>query len=131
MAVFYHIDAAERTIFCEFEGAVTDKELLEAVARLWAEPEYRPEYSRLIDTTGSNSARLSAEAVRWIALRNARACIGKTALVASTDATFGICRMYELYSEGIPCQVFRNRSDALAWLAGNEPALIATAAGAL
>jgi hypothetical protein len=116
MPVFCRVAASERTIFWVFEGAVTDKELFDAHETLWADPEYRPEYSRLVDTTGSNPVRLSAEAVRWIADRNTRARIGKIAFVASADAMYGMSRMYELYSEGVPCRVFRSRSEALGWL---------------
>lgn len=116
MPVFCRVAAAERTIFWKFEGAVTDKELFDAHETLWADPEYHPEYSRLVDTTRSNPARLSAEAVRWIADRNTRARVGKIAFVANTDAMYGMSRMYELHSEGTPCQVFRSRSEALEWL---------------
>jgi hypothetical protein len=122
MPISYRIDAASQTIFWEFEGAVTDEELQRAVRAVWAEPQYRSEYSRLVDTTRATSAHLSADVVRWIANQNSRAGIGKMALVANADAMFGMARMYELYSEGIACQVFREESQALGWLRGKKGA---------
>ncbi len=122
MPALYYVDTENRIIFWDFEGAVTDAELLAAVQKLWADPQYRPEYSRLVDTTQSNSTRLSAEVVRWIAYRNGRPGVGKFAFVVGSDPMFGMARMYEMYSEGAPCQVFRSRSAALAWLAEDKGA---------
>jgi hypothetical protein len=128
MSAFYRIDAASRTIFWELEGAVTDNELIEAAEMLWADPEYRSEYSRLLDGTKAAPTRLSGDVVRWIALRNSREGVGKTALVAGGDAMYGMMRMYQICSDGMPCQAFRNRALAVAWLLGDKATVVEAAA---
>jgi hypothetical protein len=45
---------------------------------------------------------------------------GKSAVVAETDLTYGLCRMYHAYRENqqleLPFRIFRNRQEALDWL---------------
>ena len=120
MPASYRIERASQTIFWKLEGEVTDSELLDAAEVLWADPHYSPKYSRLVDASRATPTRLSAEVIRLIAMHNSGAEVGKMALVASTDAMFGMLRMYELYSENIICSVFRDNLEAMAWLRSND-----------
>jgi hypothetical protein len=128
MSVSCRIDAASETIFGELHGAVTDKALLDAVQKLYSHPKYCPEYARLVDATRANLASVTGEALRLIAARTSGGRVGRTALVADKDAVYGVLRMFQAYSERVECRVFRQRSEALAWLAEGEPASIAAAA---
>jgi hypothetical protein len=119
MSVAVRIDTAKRTIFIDFEGAITDQEFSEAVNATWADPEYRPEYSRLVDACAAGPARLSGEVVRWAAMQDSLCGVGRTALVASGDAMYGMMRMYQICSE-CECEVFRARTQALEWLSQEE-----------
>jgi hypothetical protein len=128
MPAFYRIEAATQTIFCELEGAVTDRELLSVAQAVWADPEYRPDYARLLDGTNAAPALLSAEFVRWAANRVSLETPSKVALVANRDAMYGMMRMFQLCFEGAPCQAFRKRDDALVWLGQHGHAATESAA---
>ena len=78
----------------------------------------------LFDLSKSDVSRLSADDVHSIA-HTPRKCAetrtgGKTAIVAPTDITFGLTRMYEFMTEvqnfSFTTQTFRTSQDAYQWL---------------
>jgi hypothetical protein len=121
MPVSYRIDTGRRTIFGALEGSVSDQDLIDAARMLYDDDDYCPEYSRLIDATKANMASVTGEGMRLVASCTAGARVGRTALVAHTDAVYGMLRIYQAYAGRAECQVFRQLPEALAWLAGHKP----------
>ena len=82
----------------------------------------------LWDLTEADVEHLTSQDVRKLArapegISRVRAG-GKTAIVAPTDLSFGLARMYEfsvdLEDAGIELRVFRSRAEALEWLGAGE-----------
>lgn len=102
-------------IFWDLVGAITEEELVDALTRFRNDREHHPAYPMLVDATKAKVGSVSGDAVRRLAPRRSGSPDRKIALVGATDAVYGMLRMYELYSER-NCHVFRERSDAVAWL---------------
>jgi len=106
-----------------YTGVVTDAELLASYADLTARPDYDAGADDLVDLRQVDRLEISAEAMRHLidlfqpvdALGNPT----RLAIVAASDFTYGMSRMYGmLRGHNVPeeVQVFRDADEAYAWL---------------
>lgn len=117
MPFSYSIDQSIPCVFVKLTGHLTADEMLQGFRRMWSDPAHSGSYSRLIDASEVLTLQATAESVRMGAEEWCDRLVGKSALLASADAHFGLFRMYQIISaDDSLCEVFRNRDEALAWL---------------
>lgn len=122
MPIAYRVDAARRCILTVAEGTLTDAELLDHARRIESDPQTDPSFDEVVDISAVRGFGPSTETVRSAAdvLRTGKrpGKSGRIAIVAPSDAGFGVGRMFEAFSgEGEHrVRTFRSREEALAWL---------------
>jgi hypothetical protein len=117
MAVKYVI--VDSVVVIVMDGVVTDRELLDQQAALFADPAFVGDNPRLVDASAVTEMRFSADIVRHVAKNARERGLRRAALVASkSEAVFGLMRMYAEYTGDATVEVFRDRESALAWLKG-------------
>ena len=116
MPAYYHIDPLIGCIMVTLEGVVTDADLLIGQRQMHSDELFRGSYPRLVDATNVTRLAVTAETVRSIAKYAVAHGLSRAALVADSDVTYAIMRMYEGYAYGADCYVSRNMHEALAWL---------------
>jgi hypothetical protein len=99
-------------------GAVSEDELHDHNQRLRKDPEFVPEYRQLTDVTELTEILIGSKVIIQTAIDHFFAPGTRRAIVASTDATFGMARMFALQSEaaGQTIEVFREMCKAEEWL---------------
>jgi hypothetical protein len=114
----YRIDTDAGVVFTTLEGVVPLAELRDLQRALAADPLLNSSMKSLIDLTNVTDLQLSGIDVRNLAGSGAFSLTAQRAIVASTDAAFGMGRMYEILSEGRSDRtgVFRTMAEARAWL---------------
>jgi hypothetical protein len=120
----FSVDPRTRTRTARYSGVITEEELLTTYATLVADPGYDPTFDDLVDLREVERLELSAAAIRQLATMfvplDAVSGHTRTAIVAASDAVFGMSRMYEmLRGDEVPeeIRVFRSYEEATAWLA--------------
>jgi len=122
MPVTYQINRETGFIETHCTGEVTFDEVMGHFRQLEAEPSLPERLDVLLDlertTTLPESAQLQ-EVTRAVERLKAKVQWGACAIVASSDALFGMIRMFEVFAEGSfdRIRVFRVRKDAERWLA--------------
>lgn len=99
-------------------GAATEDEILDHGQRLRNDPQFCPSFRQLVDMRGLTEIRVRSQMI-MDASRNQFFSPGvRRALVASSDASFGMARMYAIASEGEgqTIEVFRDIGAAESWL---------------
>lgn len=125
MPIRYTIDGARGLIWVEMKGDLTPEDVRSYRASLQVDPAYSPSMPRLIDSRGllvipsTRRIQALADAIagRGLGIRAQRA------IVASSDAYFGMFRMLEMLTDARTSEryrVFRSKEDALLWL-GVDP----------
>ncbi len=120
MAVTYRIDNDLLILDCEGEYPREDVERVFVRAMKDAATPQRVHL--LLDVTGSRSlSGRSSNEIRRTAMALgpcAERLGGRAAVLATSDVHYGLCRMGAVYSEakGVRVQVFKERTEALAWL---------------
>ena len=121
MPINRRIDDDPTLIYTVLSGRVTDTELWSYYQRIIAEMTYVP-WRELVDGTQVAEMVLTSEGLTRLAgiieasLEKLRD--GRVAMVATTDVTYGVFRMWELQREALnyEVRVFRDLERALAWL---------------
>lgn len=113
----------EGLIVFRHEGVVTDEEFLATYKSHHQDPRFEQSHDILVDLRDADSGVRSPEALRSIATFRSRllgdaAGNPRVAVVAPTDISYGLARMYEAYSDALPFEfvVFKDIGAALAWL---------------
>jgi len=99
-------------------GAATEDEIRDHGQRLRNDPEFRPDFRQLVDMSDLTEIKVGSGLI-MNASRNQFFSPGvRRALVATSDAAFGMARMYAIASEnaGQTIEVFRDINAAEAWL---------------
>jgi hypothetical protein len=112
----FSIDAEMKCVVLQFLGEVTDEDVTESAQHLMEHPDHAPDHRRFVDATKIEKVAATGGSVREVARRWAPALTGKAALLAGSDASFAMMRMYELYVDDPRVRVFRERADAIQWL---------------
>ena len=123
MPVDYRIHSDLGLVVAQFQGNVTDEEVLQTYRRVLNDAEYRPEFNDLIDLLDVEGFNLKAGTMRQIIMLADQAHADgpksfKTAVVASNALPYGLARMYEALADGsaVNVSVFRNVTEAMEWL---------------
>jgi hypothetical protein len=121
--ITFSVDPATHIRTAVYTGVVDDAELLQAYGALLTQPDYDATVDDLIDLRGVERLEVSRDALsRLISMYKPVDSLGvptRLALVAASDVTFGMSRMYEmLRGDDVPeeIRVFRSHDDAVAWL---------------
>jgi hypothetical protein len=120
LPVSYDIDKKQRLVNSRLWGTITEEEVHDHNTRLRNDPAFDPGYRQLIDLTGITEIRVSSKTVNLTAMDQYFTPGTRRAFIASSDATFGMARMFALQAEGSgqTIEVFRDRKKAEEWLSG-------------
>jgi len=118
MAMSYVILEPRQLVCSRATGALTDEDLFEFMGRLRADPQFRSDFCHLADFRSVTALEITAAGVRRVSEIAPFGPGSRRALVAESEAIFGMARMYELVSErgGSVVRVFRHMDAALGWL---------------
>jgi hypothetical protein len=122
MPITCRFDAALNVLFVEMHGIISDEDLLQYAKRATKDTEIPRICHELIDLREVRVPQASTASLRRVAatFRDAeRAPAGvRIAFVASTDAAYGLARMYQAFRSGSEAafHVFREMGEARAWL---------------
>jgi hypothetical protein len=123
MPIRYHIDPEAKLVIAVHVGVVPDDEFLATYHRLYADARFDKSFNQLIDLRQTESTARSAAALRAFSEFvqeefKGTAASPKVAVIAPRSVSFGLARMYEALSDGVPWEfvVFRAADAALAWL---------------
>lgn len=127
MPVTYTLDNRHGTIRTKCCGAITIEEVVQHFRQLAQDPDCPDRLDVLLDLSEETSipTRTNLEEVtREIQAIQGRVQFRRCAIVASTDALFGMLRMFEIFTEQYFRQtfVFRTTAEAEAWLAAPQTA---------
>jgi hypothetical protein len=100
-------------------GVATEDEIQDHGQRLRNDPLFRPDFRQLVDLSDLTEIRVGSGVVRDASRNQFFAPGVRRAIVANSDAAFGMARMYAIGSEsaGQTIEVFRDMNAAEAWLA--------------
>ena len=120
MAILYNIDSERRLVETRVSGETSLGEIEEYFRRLASDPAYRPDYDTLVDLRETPTLLTPAElrSLSDFVRSHVPLTRSRRAIVADTDAAFGLVMMYEAFTEDLPraFRVFRDVNDARAWL---------------
>src|SRR5687768_14083050 len=112
------IDVDQRLVRTSLVGAVTVEEVEKHNRDLAGDPRFKPDFKQLVDLTQMTEILYDSASVTKSAEHHVFAPGARRALVAASDATFGMSRMFAIQSErvGQRIEVFRDMNAATAWL---------------
>ena len=123
MPITYQLKPDERLVILVHVGAVTNDEFLSFYKALFEDDQFDKSFNLLVDLRQAESSVRSAETLNEFADFIRRQYVSttarpKVAVVAPEDISFGLARMYEVFSGDVPWEfaVFRAAAAALAWL---------------
>jgi hypothetical protein len=99
------IDNAAHVVLIECSGVVENLDLKKGFSRAG------PKYSFLVDLSGVEEFRCTADEIRVAALSWGREAV-KCAIIAPTSVAFGLARMYQTQSENSDMVIFRGSPSA-------------------
>ena len=122
MPISYQIDSVHGTLFIVAEGDITQAERLAAMQAWLNDRDFRPGLHTLADFSDATNVPSLPELEEIAAfIRRHAKRIGriKIAIVTKRPVTFGVARQFGALAPGdlLTVQVFRDRDEALAWLA--------------
>jgi hypothetical protein len=130
MPVTYQIDNSRNLIRTRCTGPVTIHEVIEHFCQLEKDPDCPPGLDVLLDLSEETTVP-TRDNLREVASKISRirrtVQFGACAIVASTDALFGMLRMFEVFAEQLfhESQVCRTVEEAEDWLASRRRTLAA------
>jgi hypothetical protein len=121
MAVTYHINTDERVVYLTITGDTSFTEWRETMLEVLADPSYRPGFNFLsdrrqeADIPSTESAKGAAQFLKQHLAQMGRY---RWAAVSSNSATYGMLRMFSIYSEmkGVQAEAFTDYEEARSWL---------------
>jgi hypothetical protein len=121
MPVTYEIDQARRLIHTRCVGDVTLNEVIEHFDVLAGDPACPDRLDVLLDLSEQMTLPASSQlrlVTRKIEDVSSRVRFGRCAIVATTDAMYGMTRVFGALTEGqfAAVRVFRNIDEARTWL---------------
>ena len=111
------IDRSERIVYSRAWGIVTDEDLADNRAALFADPAFEPGLAQFYDFTDVTEFKVSSMALLHLSLTSRFAPTARRAVAVSSDLVFGMARMYAILSAREEViQVVRDRPSAVQWL---------------
>jgi hypothetical protein len=123
MPAFYKIDKERRLVMSSGAGTFTLADALAHQEELATDPDFDPSFSQLMDFSHITAFDIDADGVRRLAQRSIFSPQSRRAIIMTSDAAYGLARMFEILREeagehGI--RVFRNLDEALDWILSKE-----------
>ena len=132
MPVLRFVDPSNRVVITMCSGEVSRTEVETTLTELSQHPDFRPDFSHLVDL--SEVSRLNLYFADLDTIHRAHDPFSnksRRAVVApGSGATFGLARMYQSLVESAQFRVFESMADALAWL-GLDVTILQTARSVL
>ena len=100
-------------------GVFNREEALAHRARLFADPDFDPNYSQLLDLTHVTRFDLNAADLRQLAEDDPFTTSSRRAFLVPNDLSYGLGRMYEIFRESAGehgIRIFRSLDEALDWI---------------
>jgi hypothetical protein len=118
LPISYSIDPKRRLVTSHLSGAVQEDEVHEHNRTLRTDPAFDPSYRQLIDLTGLTEILVGTRTINETAHDQFFKPGTRRAFVATSDAAFGLARMFALRADrdGQTIEVFRDMKLAEAWL---------------
>jgi hypothetical protein len=118
MPATYAIDSKQQLVTSRLWGAVTEDEVHDHNRRLRSDPAFVPSYRQLVDMTGITEIKVGTNLINQTSLDQFFAPGTRRAFIASSDAAFGMARMFALRAEGLGqvIEVFRDPDKGKDWL---------------
>lgn len=127
MPITYQTKPDEKLVTLVHTGVIADDEFLSFYKDLYANPQFDKSFNLLVDLQQTESTVRSTSALRELAEFIQRQLEDihphpKIAVIAPKDISFGLARMYEVFSGTSDSEfvVFRDANAALAWLGVSE-----------
>jgi len=127
MPITYTLYPDQGLVVTTFSGVVADPEFVDFYRSLYSDPAYSAGVGELADLRQVTSFRITADALHEVKTLGEERYAGtdttfRTAIVAPSDLSFGIARIYDALVAGGPEEVavFRGLGEALEWLALDE-----------
>lgn len=124
MALQYTYDAENKFLLIKISGALIWDELKQLAFEIASSSEFPSTVNTLYDMREMDFSNVTAEfEEKVIAFRKQlKRGDAKIACLVSSDVGFGMGRMYEVLSEGLPQQVrvFKNHEEAQSWLISDK-----------
>jgi hypothetical protein len=122
MAMSHSIDAEQQIVICRAWGVLSNDDLHEHYRLIPADPDFRPHYRQLGDLREVTRLVADSSAIAAAASLSVFAPGTRRALIAQSDVTFGLARMFASYAEDVGqlVRVFRDARDAEEWLELND-----------
>ena len=119
MPADYVIDSAHRLVISRGHGVFIAADYQEHMIRLLRDPAFDPDFDQLVDCRSIVKMDLSGQQIMALASRSVFSTKSRRAFVVVSDVQFGLSRMLAAHREtmeGQSVMVFRQMSEALAWL---------------
>jgi len=118
LPVSYLIDQNQRLVFSRLSGTVTETEVHDHNRTLRKDPDFNPSYRQLVDCTGVTEILVGTATINAISRDQFFTPGTRRAFIATSDAAFGLARMFALRADGSgqTIEVFRERRVAEEWL---------------
>jgi hypothetical protein len=118
----YEIDVQRAIVLSRAWGRVLGEEFVDHQKRLRRDPDFKPHFDQLWDCRDVESTQASAEDMRELAANNPFTGGSRRAVVAPSNAVFGLSRMFEILTEDTQDEfkVFRDWDEARSWLGLDE-----------
>lgn len=118
MPATYTIDPTRRLVIVRAYGDLTGEELVAYYARLKRDPAFDPSFRQLSDFREVTHISAPAATVAVVAAGKTFAPGTRRAIVAPSNAAYGVARMFGIYAEaaGQVVEAFRDLPAAEAWL---------------
>ena len=112
-----------RFVYSRLWGSISEAVLLAHAQALRSDPRFHPSFAQLVDLSAVSGIPLTTAAVRRAGTTHAFGAGSRRAVVAVSDFSFGMARMFELLREGAAdeVKVFRDIPSALTWLDERAP----------
>jgi hypothetical protein len=121
----FTVDPARRRITAQLAGDLSVTELLEALDRICAHPDFDPSYEAMVDGLGITKMPPIYE-LREVALaikRMATAAGARRAIITRSESFYMMAKLFAIMTLGAASRyrVFLDVNEAEAWLAGEGP----------
>ena len=119
MPANFIIDQQRAVVLSTGTGIFTYAEFLDHMARMSADPRFRPEFDQLVDCRAITLLDFTGGQLRELAGRSIFSAQSRRAFVVSSDLQFGLSRMFAAYRElsgARGTMIFREMREALSWL---------------
>lgn len=121
MPAEFRVDSEEEIVYGTLRGEVTAEEIIAGLEGVFDSGDYRPHFNGISDLRDINWESEQGDLrkiVQFIIRNKSRIGRHRSAIVVSEERSFGMSRMFEVFSEQTPLKVrvFRDYDKALEWV---------------